>query len=512
MKETFQGTALLVAVTCGFLAWSLAGANPSWAQDKEALDICLNSEREPSVRVEACRTAAEQGDAEAQFSLGVMYYYGEGVSQDYGEAVKWYRLAAEQGLASAQVDLGSMYEYGRGVPQDDGEAVKWFRLATEQGNASAQYRLGVMYRIGEGVPQDDGEAVKWYRLAAEQGNVWARIALAHICLDRERELGVRVEACHIAAEQGNAEAQFQPRRTCIMWVRAHRTTLKRSSGTGWPPRRGTSGARVTVARICLDPEREPVVRAEACRTAAEQGGAGAQFNLGVRYSTGEGVPQDDGEAVKWYRLAADQGDASAQLNLGNMYSNGEGVPQDYAEAVKWYRLAAEQGYALAQSNLGNMYYNGEGVPQDYAEAVKWYRLAAEQGHALAQSNLGFMYYNGEGVPQNYIQAHMWLNLAGARGNEKARKDRDIVKDKMTPEQIAEAQRLASVWKPGMVIDAPAQMSELPSDGDALQQWDDDGNGRITCAEARRHGLAPVHRGHPAYSYMRDPDNDGIVCK
>ena len=195
-----------------------------------------------------------------------------------------------------------------------------------------------------------------------------------------------------------------------------------------------------------------------------------------------------------------------------MYGTDEGVPQDYAEAVKWFRLAADQGDASAQFNLGFRYYAGEGVPQDYGEAVKWYRLAADQGHASAQNNLGIMYDNGEGVPQNYIQAHMWLNLAGARGDEDSRKARDLVKDKMTPEQIAEAQRLASVWKPGMVIDAPALMSELPSDGDALQQWDDDGNGRITCAEARRHGLAPVHRGHPAYSYMRDPDNDGIVCK
>ena len=195
-----------------------------------------------------------------------------------------------------------------------------------------------------------------------------------------------------------------------------------------------------------------------------------------------------------------------------MYRTGEGVPQDYGEAVKWFRLAADQGDASAQNNLGVMYEYGRGVPQDYGEAVKWFRLAADQGEALAQNNLGLMYAKGKGVPQNYIQAHMWLNLAGARGNEDARKTRGIVKDKMTPEQVAEAQRLASVWKPGMVIDAPAQMSELPSDGDALQQWDDDGNGRITCAEARRHGLAPVHRGHPAYSYMRDPDNDGIVCK
>jgi TPR repeat protein len=61
----------------------------------------------------------------------------------------------------------------------------------------------------------------------------------------------------------------------------------------------------------------------------------------------------------------------AQYNLGLMYGKGWGVPQDYAEAAKWYRRAAEQGYAKAQYNLGVMYYNGEGVPQDYAEAVKW---------------------------------------------------------------------------------------------------------------------------------------------
>jgi TPR repeat protein len=63
---------------------------------------------------------------------------------------------------------------------------------------------------------------------------------------------------------------------------------------------------------------------------------------------------------------AEQGDASAQYNLGVMYANGYGVPQDYAEAVRWYRLAAGQGNAKAQYNLGLMYYNGEGVPQDYA--------------------------------------------------------------------------------------------------------------------------------------------------
>ena len=79
----------------------------------------------------------------------------------------------------------------------------------------------------------------------------------------------------------------------------------------------------------------------------------------------------------WLTLAA-QGNAFAQTNLGFMYSSGRGVPQDLGEAVKWYRLAAEQGNATAQSNLGSMYYSGEGVPQDYVQAYMWVAVAASR--------------------------------------------------------------------------------------------------------------------------------------
>jgi TPR repeat protein len=77
-------------------------------------------------------------------------------------------------------------------------------------------------------------------------------------------------------------------------------------------------------------------------------------------------------ALRLFRSAAEQGDAAAQNNLGFMYESGRGVAQDYQEAVKWYRLAAEQGNAIAQSNLGVVYSEGKGVAQDYREAVKWY--------------------------------------------------------------------------------------------------------------------------------------------
>ena len=148
---------------------------------------------------------------------------------------------------------------------------------------------------------------------------------------------------------------------------------------------------------------------------------------------------------------AEQGDAVAQFNLGVMYENGRGVPQDDAYAGGWYRLAADQGYADAQFNLGIMYAFGVGMPQDYAEAVRWYRLAADQGHAPAQGNLGDMYADGQGVPKDYVDAHLWLNLAAAQSSGEDRdrrvKARDDLAERMTAEQLAEARRRAREWTP-----------------------------------------------------------------
>ena len=137
-------------------------------------------------------------------------------------------------------------------------------------------------------------------------------------------------------------------------------------------------------------------------------------------------------------------EASAAYNRG-----------DYAVAFESFRTLAEQGVADAQAFLGFMYAQGRGVPQDDAEAVRWHHQAAEQGHALAQAKLGAMYAMGRGVPQDYVQAHKWFNLAASRlssseqeSRNRAVQARNEVVSKMTPAQIAEAQRLMREWRPG----------------------------------------------------------------
>ena len=157
------------------------------------------------------RKSAEQGDARAQYNLGICYSQGEGVEQDSQKAVVWYKKSAEQGIAEAQYNLGICYKKGEGVEQDYKEAVNWYRKSAEQGDASAQYNLGFCYDKGEGVKQDDQEAVKWYRKSAEQGNAYAQNNLG-FCYDKGE--GVKqddqeaVKWYRKSAEQGNANAQY----------------------------------------------------------------------------------------------------------------------------------------------------------------------------------------------------------------------------------------------------------------------------------------------------------------
>jgi TPR repeat protein len=121
------------------------------------------------------------------------------------------------------------------------------------------------------------------------------------------------------------------------------------------------------------------------------------------------------------------------------------IKQDYREAYKWYSKAADQGDSKSQYRLGLMFAFWQGPRTDNAEMAKWFRLAADQGDADAQGELGLLYESGHGVPQDYVLAHKWLNLAAAQGNKEALDRRDVLAAKMTPAQIAEAQRLASAW-------------------------------------------------------------------
>jgi len=159
---------------------------------------------------------------------------------------------------------------------------------------------------------------------------------------------------------------------------------------------------------------------------ADEGGAEAQYTLGVSYAIGRGVAQDYATAVGYFRKAADKGYAQAQNYLGTMYENGRGVAQDESIAADWYRRAADQGFAYAQNNLGQMLAIGKGVAQNESAAVNLFHKAADQGVVLAQYNLGVMYSNGRGVTQDEATAADWYRKAADKGYAQAQSNLDLM--------------------------------------------------------------------------------------
>jgi len=144
---------------------------------------------------------------------------------------------------------------------------------------------------------------------------------------------------------------------------------------------------------------------------------------------------------------AEQGHAGAQYNLGHMYRLGHGVLKNEQIAVTWYRKAAMQGHDDAQHKLGIMYDSGHGVVKDGQQATAWYRRAADQGHADAQYDLGVSYAKGEGVPRNDSMAYFWFLLASVKGDQDAVKNRDLMERVLSPDQRAAAQASARNWQP-----------------------------------------------------------------
>ncbi len=154
--------------------------------------------------------AAEEGDVKAQNRLGVMNDLGQGIPQNYTEAVKWYLKAAEQGFADAQYNLGMMYLIGKGVTPNPAEAIKWLRYAADQGHVWAQNTMGYLNATGQGMPQNFTEAEKWYRMAAEQGFASAQCNLGVMYYKGQGVPQDYVQAhmwFNLAATGGHADAQ-----------------------------------------------------------------------------------------------------------------------------------------------------------------------------------------------------------------------------------------------------------------------------------------------------------------
>ncbi len=377
------------------------------------------------------QNSADAGDANAMLSLGKLYEFGDGVTQNTPKALELYSKAAEAGNTTAMNYIGRIYLEGRGVVKNIQKSFEWYHKAAKAGNPFAMIHLGWTYEQGQDVSRDYQKAIEWYRKAAEAGE---SIAMHTLGVTYKNGRGVSIDYQKAlewftkAAEAGESAAMSE---LGIMYWNGQGVDKNPSKAVEWFRKSADAGNSTMMddlGRIYEEgAEGVPKDYTEAIkwyRKAAEAGNKDAMTRLGSIYCNGKSVIKDYQKAFEWYNKAASAGEDGAMLVLGLMYRNGEGIAIDYQKAMEWFSKSAGSGNSLAMYCLGCMYQQGQGINSNYHKALEWYHKSAEVGNTLAIMHLAAMYEQGEGVAKDYQKAVEWYRKAAKLGSINAQEKLD----------------------------------------------------------------------------------------
>ena len=361
----------------------------------------LSDAQSPAEAVNWYRKAAEQGHVWAQSSLGTLYSIGRGVEQDDVESLKWFRRAAEQGFAVAQASVGEAYYLGIGIPVDYAEAEKWWLRAADQGYAKAQYYLALAHTSGEALPHDDVLALMWLSIAAQRWTPFEAEARMeadrlHESLAEKMTLAQIAEARRLAGDWKPGERP-QPRLDGVKSEVADRLfekgleALQRDrTSTGMVP-----SDEISAASDAWEPLAEQGYRIDVSQLGqidAEVQTSMVIIGL-VAYDMAL-VSNDYALPLMLWQPLAELGNAEAQFNLGLLYSQGLGVPRDVVLAHMLFDLsAAELGASAATKRDDLAAYM---TPDELSEARRLARHWRPAANGLAQSyKLTIVSHEGE---------------------------------------------------------------------------------------------------------------------
>eukprot|EP01125_Pyxidicula_operculata_P003814 TRINITY_DN1520_c0_g2_i4.p1 TRINITY_DN1520_c0_g2~~TRINITY_DN1520_c0_g2_i4.p1 ORF type:complete len:1366 (-),score=368.16 TRINITY_DN1520_c0_g2_i4:89-3664(-) len=350
--------------------------------------------------------SANQGNADAQYNLGEMYWYGRGTNQNFSLAMKYHLQSANQGKTCAINNVGVMYAFGLGVKQDYSIAKKYYHLAADMGNSYAMNNLGGLYEHGYGVEQNYKTSMKYYKKAIEKGNSSAQNSLAKMYyFGRGNQATGATDKKHSEDPIHLSHESTEISESCSNDVISKSEPIPRIGKT-WVQKNYKSAFKYF-------------------KLSADAGNAESQFYVGKMYEKGTGTKIIDyNNAVKYYQMAADQNESQAMYQLAIIFEEGRGVTghsdekfigmvqPDHELSLKYYKLSSNLGNMNALYWLGVIYEEGlNGVECDVIEASKYYQLSANLGHSGAQCNLGLMYKAGKGVECNYEKAFELIKLS-----------------------------------------------------------------------------------------------------
>jgi len=404
------------------------------------------------------KQAAGSGLMLAEWKYGMVLAEGKlGLKLDKKTAVPWIRKAANQGNAECQFLLGLLYATGSkesGQKEDAKEAFFWLTLATRaaenQTRVKAQNHLKkVRSKIDPLVQLDLLKRANEFK--AEETAVTTNSSLGLEGADNSIQESLRLDNLTRVAGFGDAEAMF----SLGMFYsdkREHKKSeywLEKAANKGFVDAMEALGQKYVLG----DFGGEPIYQKGShwLKKAAENNSLEAMTSLGGMALRGNLPGSKPSQAIEWFRKAAEKGNAEAQTRLGGLLYEGDVVKQDIKGAMEWMHKAAAQHYSSAEGSLAVMFAQGLVDGPDHSKAAKWARRGAMQGDGLAQRTLGLLYLEGKGVLPSKLpkrgdhkrHAFKWLTLAKRGGVSDMDRALDYLQKEMEPRDIKRALNEAS---------------------------------------------------------------------
>ena len=290
--------------------------------------------------------------------------------------------ARDLGNSRASLLLADYYLTQKGDINQLSEVRSIYQHLADQGDANGQLKLGYMFEQGLGGAIDLQEAARWYTAASAQGQAIAQFRLGR--LSQLGWLGKQPDYQEAKKWYALAMEQYTPAAVALGFIY------------------DTVDDNYKQAFLDYD-------------IAAKQGDIVGQFNLGLLYEKGKGMPVQFDQAAALYRAAAEKGHVQSMVQLAGLYLEGSIGSRDVKQALNWYQKAAEQGDRDALYHLGVLAETGTGLPIDYTKAIQYYQASSGKGQAQAKLALARMYQSGQGVSRNTeaaIQLYKELSSIG----------------------------------------------------------------------------------------------------
>ena len=364
--------------------------------------------------------AANNGDMDAQYILGTIYYRGELGTVDYKKAFQYFEMAAEQNDPDSENWLAWMYYNGYGVEKDIDMAIRWYEVAAKEGLADAQYSYGCLYHMEDNPKRDNNKALKWLKRAKKRG-------------DRRADLLMNIIKSSMSAgnkedesEDDYAEDELQSKyKTAVDYLKGSTDDLGIKTAIGYLTETSAAGhgpSQMELGLLYMKGEHveKDIEKAKEYLTQAFNNGVMlAGIHLATLYLESSD-PKDIEYGADLLKGAREKGSSLAAMKLARMYLSGDKIPKDVDLAISIFKELADKKNSEAQLQLGLIYYRGdEFVSKDMAQAISWFVRSANNNNPVAMEYLGAIYLDSKSVMRKTDKAKNWFEKAKKNGGKNA---------------------------------------------------------------------------------------------